>query len=282
MRILLLFFIAFWIQTTSAEPPIEAVNAINYVGSSTLSNNLMGENAGGVLLGIMRTFLPLANLVSVLILILTGLLLAVSQDENQVSVARKTIFAVVAALVLINVAGPIALSFTTAFDEARGAAAGAAILSTEVLGFINFIEVPIASLAIVMIIVSSIRAVAAFGTDQGTTHMRRTLFSVVVGIVLISSKIALATAIGANPIDVFLVGNPDAHPLIDVALSMLRIVLSFMALSAVVVIIISGIMLIVNKGDQETANKARGILIRSLMGLLVILISGGLTMIVLA
>lgn len=258
--------------------------AVDFVSGGNLSNALEGSDAGTILAGIMHAFLPLANLVGVIILVITGIFLIISQDEGQLATARKTLGVVAAAFVLINVAAPLANSLLTGFGQAGvggDAAGGASILSAEILGFIDFIEVPIAVVAVIMIIISGIRAIATFGTDQGVANLRRTVFAVIVGIILIVTKIALTTAIGANGLDVFIQGNPDSHPFVQIFRSMLLIVMGFMALAAVIMIIIAGIILVVNKGDEDVFQKARGIIIRTVIGLLVILISGGLVMLVL-
>lgn len=262
-----------------------AQNAIDFVSGGTVSGALEGENAGGIMVGIVRSFLPLANLVAILILVITGIFLIVAQDEGQLATARKTLGIVAGALVLINVAAPLTNSLVTGFDLQNGntdaGKQGATILSTEILGFIRFIEVPIAALAVLMIIISGIRAIATFGTDQGVATLRRTVLAVMAGIILIVAKVALTTAIGANPYDVFIAGNPDSHPFIVIARNMLLIIIGFLSLAAVIMIIIAGIMLVVNKGEQDVAEKARGLILRTVLGLLLILISGGLVLIVL-
>lgn len=248
--------------------------ALNAVGGSLPTTS--GGNAGNILTDIMNAFVPLVNLVAIIVIVIAGLFTIISQDENQISTARKTVFAAVAALVLINIAGPLSNMAQTGFEGATGGTAGAGILSTEILGFISFIEVPVAIIAVIMIVVSGIRAIAGFGGDQGPQLIRRAVFSIAAGIVLIVAKIALTTAIGANPLDVFITGGPNSQPIVDLAIRVVTLIVSFMALAAVTVLVIAGIFLVVNKGDQEVADRAKGIIVRVLLGLFVILISAGL------
>lgn len=264
--------------------PQEAIDAINVVGGANLSTVLEGEDGGTILAGIMSAFLPLFNLVAVIILVITGLILIISQDEGQLETARKTLGIVAAAFVLVNVSLPVANSLTRGFslDYGGNGSVGASLLSAEILGFIDFIEVPIVFVAVIMILISGIRAIAAFGTEQGATTLRRTVFAVAIGILIITAKIVLTTAIGANEFDVFIQGNPDSSPLVELIHNMLFIIIGFMALAAVIMIIIAGIIMVANTGNQEVAEKARGIIFRTIIGLIVILISGGLVTIVLA
>ena len=53
-------------------------------------------------------------------------------------------------------------------------------------------------------------------------------------------------------------------------------VVAFMALAGVVVIVIAGIILVINKGDQEVATRSKNMILRVLLGMAVILISYGL------
>ena len=132
-----------------------------------------------------------------------------------------------------------------------------------------------------MILLSGIRAMLMFGTDQGNADMRRTVIAVLSGILIISAKMVLATAIGANEHDVLIQGSPDSEPLVLLIADALKIILSFMALAAVVVIVIAGIMLVANRGDQDVMDKSRNMIARTIIGLIIILVSSGLVSVVL-
>ena len=69
-------------------------------------------------------------------------------------------------------------------------------------------------------------------------------------------------------------GTPD--PGIDIrqtVLNALKYVLSFLALAAVIFIIIAGIRLIVSQGEDEQKNKAKKTIIYVIVGLIVILLA---------
>ncbi|PIR50835.1 hypothetical protein COU78_04380 [Candidatus Peregrinibacteria bacterium CG10_big_fil_rev_8_21_14_0_10_49_24] len=247
------------------------------LSSTVCAGGVCGDDIGTVVFAIMSGLRLLVNVVGLLILVITGFILVTSQDENQVSVAKKATLAAIGALILINLAEPIRDSFI-ATGTGNGAM-GAGILSVEIMGIINFVEEPMLIIAILMIIISGIRAIITFGTDQGVTNIRRTVFSILAGIVLVLAKVAIANSTGSTAEDVNSLtagaGN-DASGIVNVIIDVTRIIVAFMALAAVTVIVIAGIILVVNKGDQETANKAKGLIIRVLLGLAVILISYGL------
>lgn len=251
------------------------------ISSTVCAGGVCGDDIGTVTFAIMSGLRLLVNGVAVLVIVITGFLLVTSQDENQLSTARKTIFAAIMAMILINVAEPIHSALITGFNGGAGAGAGAGIISGEVLGIIDFIEEPILVIAVLMIIISGIRAVITFGTDQGITNIRRTVFSICAGIILLVFKVALARSIGSTAEDVSGIGagTNDAQGIVDTIVTVTGIIVGFMALAGVVVIAIAGIILVVNKGDQEVATRARSLIIRVLLGLAVILISYGIAFI---
>lgn len=258
--------------------PIGSAGTVGTGLSSTVcAGGVCGDDIGTVVFAVMSGLRLLVNVVGLLILVITGFILVTSQDENQVSVAKKATMAAIGALMLINLAEPIRNSFI-ATGTGNGAI-GAGILSVEIMGIINFIEEPMLIIAILMIIISGIRAIITFGTDQGITNIRRTVFAISAGIILVLAKVAIANSTGSTAEDVNALtagaGN-DASGIVNVMIDVTRIIVAFMALAAVTVIVIAGIILVVNKGDQETANKAKGLIIRVLLGLVVILVSYGL------
>ncbi|MCK5017933.1 MAG: hypothetical protein KAS32_12825 [Candidatus Peribacteraceae bacterium] len=256
-----------------------ASEAINIVGGN-LSTTSNGDNIGGIMSTVANAFIPLVNIIAIIVLIASGLVLIVAQDDNQVSTAKKTLLSVVAGLIGINIAGPLSVTLSTGFTDGAGGSIAASSISVEVLGIINFIEVPIASIAVIMIIVSGIRAIATFGTDQGNTHLKRTILAVGSGLVIIAAKMAITEATGANANDVLISGGPSSRPLVDLMVTIMGTVLGFMALAAVIVVVIAGIMLVANKGDQDVVDKSKNLIFRTIIGLIVIMISGGLVTIV--
>lgn len=63
-------------------------------------------------------------------------------------------------------------------------------------------------------------------------------------------------------------------------ISILETVLSYMALAAVVVIVIAGIRLVVSQGEDEQKEKAKRTIIYAVVGLLVILLARGLVLVI--
>lgn len=247
------------------------------IAATACVGSACGDDIGTIVFAIMSGLRLLVNVVGLLILVITGFILVVAQDENQIAVAKKTTLAALGALMLINLAEPIRNAFISTANGGGGAGAG--ILSIEIMGIINFIEEPMLIIAILMIIISGIRAVITFGTDQGVANIRKTILAISAGIILVLAKVAITNSIGSTAEDVNALtagaGN-DASGIVNTIVTVVRIVVSFMALAAVTVIVIAGIILVVNKGDQETATRAKNLILRVVLGLSVILISYGL------
>ena len=238
------------------------------LGSTVASG---GDNIGEIAFSFMTQIRPLMYGVAGLIVIVTGLMLAITQDEGQLATARKTLFATIASLILVTIADVIFQAFTGATAISSGVvtgptAAGGTIMSIELLGFINFIEVPIGTIAILMIIVSGIRAVVALGTETGTQQLRRTVISVIIGLILISTKLLISNTFGIS-------GPATPSPAIAQTMGYLSTIVGFMALAAVIMIVIAGMYMVMNKGDAEAVSKAKGLIIRTLIGLVVIAVS---------
>jgi hypothetical protein len=242
------------------------------------AGGVCGNDIGSIVFAAMSGLRILVDIVAVLIIIITGFILVTAQDENQLTVSRRTLFAAIMALILVNLVEPIRNTFITGFGTATGGSAGATILSQEVIGIIDFIEVPLMTVAMLMIIISGIRAIATLGTDQGVTHIRRTVFSVSAGIILIVAKLAITRSIGSTAEDVsgIATGSNNAQGLVDTVIDVTGKVVAFMALAGVTVIVIAGIIMVINKGDQEVATRSRNMIIRVVLGLVVILVSYGL------
>ena len=115
-----------------------------------------------------------------------------------------------------------------------------------------------------MIIVSGIRAIINWGSSEGITQVRRTIISILIGIFLIVAK--------GDFVDAFLnTHTPD--PIIDRINQYVIIALGFVTIVAVAVMIFAGFLMIVNVGKDEQYQRAKGIIIRVAIGLLVILSS---------
>lgn len=243
------------------------VGAIDEVGG--ILSGVAPSDFGGIAELIGNSAIFFVNAAAFLTIIIAGILAVVAQDEGRIAKSRKTVVMALMGIVLVNIAYALVNAYYTAFDfdiAGSNPTAGANIIGTEVLGFISWIEVPVAVFAVITIIVYGIKAVVDYGGEQGMTSFKKAILSVLLGIVLITVKFVLAGSI--------LTGNPTGiiHP----AVRTLMAVVAFAALVAVVVIVIAGIIMVVSVGKEDQYTKAKGIVVRTLIGLFVLVVSAAL------
>ncbi len=240
-------------------------------GATYVAGDLGGVAGGGfgnIAAYIAANALPFVNGAAILVIMVAGLLAVVAQDENRIASARKVTAMALIGIVLINIADRIRIGYITAFNFDRGAnpAGGISIISTEVLGFIQFAETPVAIIAIVTIIAYGLKALVDYGGEQGQQSFRKAVLSVLMGILMITIKFIVAGAV--------VTGDPSG--LINPAVGVLFTIVQYVALIAVVVIAIAGIYLVVNLADEGRAEKAKKIIISVTFGLVFMLVITGL------
>lgn len=240
-------------------------------GATFVGGDLGGVASGGfgdIFASVATAAMPFVNGAGILAIVVSGILTVVAQDENRIAVTRTVVVMASIGIVLVNIAYRLMVGYTTAFNFDFGAnpQAGANIISTEILGFINFAEVPVAVIAIITIISYGIKAVIDYGGEQGATSFRKAVLSVLTGILMITIKFLVAGSIVS--------GDPSGITV--PAVRTLFTIVSFVGLIAVVVIVAGGIYLVVNLGDENRATKAKNIIISVIFGLVFMAAISGL------
>lgn len=241
---------------------LDAGAGISVVGGA-LPSGIGGNEAGGIVDAIAQSFRPIISAVAGLGIVLSGTFLLFTSSENMETMAKRVGAASVIALILANVA--------PAFQSSYFALDGTDI-STETEGLLDWAETILGAAAVVMIIISGARAIIAFGTDDGINQLRRTVIYVVVGIILIVAKVAISGGLQS--------GSPNE--IIGQAITTMNKIVGFMALVAVGMIVLAGLMMIANIGNEEQYDRAKKLIFRVGIGLVVILVSAAITNVVLS
>lgn len=221
------------------------------------------------------------NVAAILTIVVAGLLAVVAQDEGRITKSRKTVVMALMGIVLMNVAYAVQQGYIAAFDYDHGSNpyVGAGIIAREVVGFMGFIEVPVAIFAVLTIIIYGIKAMVDYGGENGVTSFRKALFAVLLGIAIMAVQFSIAGAV--IPFDpTGIVSSTGAAGIVVPAVLAARSIMFFAAIVAVVVIIIAGIIMVVSIGKEEQYTKAKGILVRTLMGLFIMIISLALLLLI--
>ncbi|MDD5623306.1 MAG: hypothetical protein PHI23_01190 [Candidatus Peribacteraceae bacterium] len=240
--------------------PVAAGQGISDVISTVggeLSGGLGGAEFGGIAAYMMTSFVPIANFVGLLIIVIAGIRLIANQDENEMNNTKRIVVATVLGLVLLNLAVPIKNAYLSF------AGSGSSILSAEIIGFINFVEQLLAVVAVLMIIVNGIRAVVNYTGDQALTHIRRVIYGVFFGFLLIVTKLLIAESMTT--------GNPQGF--LTAIVRVMNVILGLGALVATLILIYAGFLMIANVGKDEQYTRAKSLAARVLIGLIVIIAS---------
>lgn len=210
-----------------------------------------------------------------------GVRLINSQEEDKLSKARRTILlSLVGVMALYLVPRFISAIYTAGgpsgvFATPGGVTAGATVFVDELYGILRWTSVVLVPLGIGMIVISGFRVIASFGSEDAVPVMRRAIASVGTGLLLIlldpENNPVIKNTLGIPNFG--LPGTPSTGPIIVRGLAIVQSLLSFLALIAVVIVAYAGILLILSLGSEEEKTKAKGLLTRSAIGLLVVSIS---------
>lgn len=231
---------------------------------------LGGAEAGGIAIYLADLFVPIINTVAIAAVVVSGFIMAFSQSEEHATTAKRTIIGSVAAIILVNLAGPIrnAILGTGGITGISGGEIQfGGDLYEEITGIADWLASAAATVAVLMIIISGIRAVINWGSDEGITQLKRTLIATIAGFTII----VLRTVI-AEPI----VETGEVSGIVDVIVDAMNNVVGFLGLFAVITIVIAGIMMVVNIGNDDQYNRAKSLIVRVIIGLLVIFASAGI------
>ncbi|MBI1813218.1 hypothetical protein HY285_01010 [Candidatus Peregrinibacteria bacterium] len=240
------------------------VNSVG--GGSGIGGAGGGQGFVDIALQILHTLRPLIITIAALMISISAFRMIVGQEDDAVTKARGIFSASIAGVVISFLIEPFVAAFYGLHGEVeKNPEIGAGILSREIQGLINWALVLVSALAVTMIITSAVKALVK--SEEGVASMRRTIFAVVAGILLIVFREVLATAIGAKDF------HPTAIPAVSAIAKVIAFILTFMGLAAVAVIIYAGVLMVVNFGRDDQIQQAKSLIIRAIIGLIVILVS---------
>ncbi len=140
--------------------------------------------------------------------------------------------------------------------------------------------------AVVVIVIAGIYMVISVGDETAKEKAKKIITYAVIGLIIIAIAAGIVTIIinatGGGSIfgPVPDLGNTGGSDIRVVILNILDTILSFMALAAVVVIVIAGILMVVSLGDETAKDRAKRIIFYAVIGLVIILIASAIVRIV--
>lgn len=219
------------------------------------------------------TIRPLILTIAGLMIVIMGIKMIIAQDDEAINKAKTMISACISGVILSFVIEP----FIAAFYSPTGGLPqnGPQIVQTQVMGVINWALVIIAALAVTILVVQAFIALTTPLSEESITTLRKTIFSIVIGILLLGFKEVIVVAVGAT-------GAPSPIPAIAALVKIISFFLGFLALAATVVVCYAGISLILNFGNEEAFTKSKSLIIRAVIGLVVVLVSLAIVQFVIA
>ncbi len=131
--------------------------------------------------------------------------------------------------------------------------------------------------AVVVIVIAGIWLVVSVGDESAKDKAKKIILYAVIGLLIIAIAAGLVNIIigatgGASIFGpVPSIGNVGGSDIRVTVTDILTTVLNYMALAAVVVIVIAGIWLVVSLGDEQVKDRAKRIILYTAIGLIIIL-----------
>ena len=227
-------------------------------------------------------------LVAVVVIIIAGIFLvtSVGNDEGKEKAKKIILYAIIGLIVILLSEGIVAI--ITGFDNGSilggtGGIVGSTDIRTMTVHSVQKILAYMALVAVVVIVIAGIYLVTSVGNDEAKEKAKKIILYAVIGLIVILLSEAIVTVIvGFDNGSILggtggIVGNTDLR---GSTVSILLKVLSYMALVAVVAIVIAGIYLVVSVGNEEAKEKAKKIILYTIIGLFVILFASAIVWIV--
>lgn len=210
---------------------------------------------------------PLVRVLALIFVTIAGLRLVSKSSEDEVANARRSIMVIIAGVVLA-VLTEQGILFDAVKNVENGE--GAELLCDEFLGIIQMIELGGGFLAILAVVITGINVLVSFGAEDVAGPMRNAVFALLMGLFILVAKTVVFPAIGIATSGCSLLGTIDSSGLVNHVISLLSDLLGYLEIVAVLIIVILGIMLIINWGNEESFNRLKGYLIRAVIGFIIL------------
>lgn len=224
-----------------------------------------GATINNIFITLLQRAAPLWIIVAVLVLVVAGFSLMISQDEGRMGKAKASIGAVVIGGIILTIGPGRLVSFIYTGMPGFIVPNTGSLFGGEAIGVSQWLATLTAVLGILTVIIALIQAAVSFGADEGAyTKVRTALVHLIFGLLIIAAAFIIQSVF-------FTVHEPS--PLLAFILRRLAIVLAVILTVAVAVIIYAGVRMILSIGKEDEFSKAKSLAIRVAVGIVVILLS---------
>ena len=236
-----------------------------------MSAHATGLDISNMLLFLIDAFATILLPTAVLVVTISGFVLMVSTDENNISKARSALVAamiggIVATILLFYPGGPegfIGIMYNGTIGVFL--VDTSASLGTEAGGVSTWLAEMTVMFGLFTVIISVFRAVASFGGDEAAYGAVKTsILHVILGLILIASVKVIR--------DVFF-DIHDPLPLINILASKAFLVMNLITTVAVGILVYAGLRMVISYGKEDEFTAAKSLAIRVVVGLIVVLLS---------
>ena len=249
-----------------------------------------GNSIYGAVLGLLLGVLYFMGFAAVVVIVIAGIYMVVSVgDESAKDKAKKIILYAIVGLIIIAVAAGIVSLIINATGGGGifgwvpniGAGNSPNAIRNTILNILLAVLLFMGLAAVVVIVIAGMYMVFSLGDEQAKDRAKRIITYAVIGLIIIALASAIVVfvinATGAGNIfgEVPTIGG-GSNDIRGTVLSILRGILNFMALAAVVVIVIAGIILVISLGDEQAKDRAKRIILYAVIGLLIILFASAI------
>jgi type IV secretory pathway VirB2 component (pilin) len=227
---------------------------------------------------VVNTILNYVALAAVVAIIIAGLYMILT-GGSQADKAKTIIIWTIVGLIVILLAKVI-VNFVFGIFGANGGNVGINVLSGSnpvqvVIQIVNTVLTYVGLAAVIAIVIAGLYMILSGGSQADKA--KEIIKWVIIGLVVILlAKVIVAfiyAALGENLADIGINIPGGTGDIRQVITSVLNTVLNFVGLIAVIAIVIAGIWLIVGMGSDESKDRAKKIILYTIIGLIIILLA---------
>lgn len=220
-----------------------------------------------IMVDLYNSVFPIVFTVGILVTVIIGITLVSTTDESQMAKAKGALISLLAGAFLIKLV-PVMLEV---FHEQQvGTFFGGGIflnpdnVNVQLIGIADWFVMLAVVVAVFTIIIAGFRAVASFGSENAISAARRSALHGIAGILIL-------VLISAARIVIFQTGTPNI--LIQEIFLRVNIVLGLVAIVMIAILIYAGVLMILSVAHEGNTDKAKGLIFRAIIGLIVVLLS---------
>ncbi len=211
--------------------------------------------------------MPIVVVIGAFATIITGLTLVSTSDESYMQKAKGALIAIITGMFLVRLAPTMVRVF---YEQQALLTFGTGVnpnydnVTVELVGIAQWFEMLAITVAVFTIILAAFRAIASFGSESAHQAVRRSVLHGIGGILVI---------IFIGVIRIVFYADRRPNVLIQEIFFRVNIVLGFVAIVMIGIIIYAGLLMVLSVANEGNNEKAKGIIFRAIIGLIVVLLS---------